>query len=77
MCGYVKWWGQSQHFGRKGTAESLAEREIKCAEGAQILMEIFSYQKKEMASVLMKYAVLQNLSYNFHRFPLVLKNGIM
>lgn len=77
MCGYVKWWGQSQHFRKKGTAELLAEREIKCAEGAQILTEIFSYQKKMMVSVLMKYAVLQNLSFNFHRFPLVLKYGIM
>lgn len=47
MCGYVKWRGQSQHFGKKGTAESLAEREIKCAEGAQILTEIFSFSEKD------------------------------
>lgn len=46
MCGYVKWQGQSQHFRKKGTVELLAEREMKCAEGAWILKEIFSYQKK-------------------------------
>lgn len=50
MCGYVKWQGQSQHFGKKGTAESLDEREIKCAEGVWILKEILRYQKKSFYS---------------------------
>lgn len=77
MCGDVKWRGQSQHFGKTETAELLAEREMKCAEGAWILKGIFYYQKKTpIVSVLMKYAVLQNLSFHSHRFHPVLKQAI-
>lgn len=63
-------------LGEKGPAKHWLRGKLKCTRSSGPKGNIFLEKKRMMVCVLMKYAVLQNLSFNSHSFSLVLKQGI-